>query len=96
VRLRACAIAGALLLAACDSKPLDWNTLAASRIRDQVPAAQITVLDAKTLEASVGGKTTRIDTAELQLLCNRGPKDCNYAFDQVVITLRGPAQVAPK
>jgi starvation-inducible outer membrane lipoprotein len=96
VRLRACAIAGALLLAACDSKPLDWNTLAASRIRNQVPAAQITVVDTRTLEANLGGKITRIDTAELQLLCNRGPKDCDYAFDQAVIALRGPAQVAPK
>jgi hypothetical protein len=89
-------LACALLLAACDSKPLDWNTLAASRIRDQVPAAQLKVLDAGTLEASLGGKTTRIDTAELQLLCNRGPKDCNYAFDQVVLALRGPAGEAPR
>lgn len=96
MRLRVCAIAGTLLLAACDSKPLDWNTLAASRIRDQVPAAQITVVDARTLEANLGGKTTRIDTAELQLLCNRGPKDCDYAFDQAVTALRGAAREAPK
>ena len=86
----------ALLLAACDGKPLDWNSLAASRIRDQVPGAEIKVVDAKTLDATFNGNTQRIDTAELSLLCNRGPKDCNRAFDEVIDKLRGPAKVAPK
>ncbi|HEX4326501.1 MAG TPA: hypothetical protein VH105_06755 [Burkholderiales bacterium] len=81
----------ALLGAACSNEAPDWNTLAASRIRNQIPEAQIQVIDAKTLEATIGAKTQRIDTAELQLLCNRGPKDCDYAFDQAVLRLRGPA-----
>jgi len=84
----------AVLLAACDSRPLDWNSLTASRIRDQVPGAQVIVIDAGTLEVKAAGKSQRIDTKELQTRCNRGPKDCDYAFDQIVTQLRG-AQ-APK
>ena len=87
--LPACVLAA--LCSGCDSKPLDWNTLAAARIRDQLPNAQVKVIDAKTLEASLDGKTTKVDTAELSLLCNRGPKECDYAFDQVILQLRGPA-----
>lgn len=82
----ACALA--FLASACDNKPLDWNTLASSRIRDQVPEAQVKVIDDKTLEASVAGKTLRIDTADLTLQCNRGTKDCDRAFEQVVLQLK--------
>ncbi|MDB5806626.1 MAG: hypothetical protein JWN73_3948 [Betaproteobacteria bacterium] len=88
---RALLLAGAALCAACSNEAPDWNTLAGARIRNQIPEAQITVIDAKTLEANTAGKTQRIDTAELQLLCNRGPKDCDYAFDQAVLQLRGSA-----
>jgi hypothetical protein len=83
-------LAAALLAGACSNEAPDWNTLAASRIRNQIPEAQIRVIDARSLEATIGAKTQRIDTAELQLLCNRGPKDCDYAFDQAVLQLRGP------
>jgi hypothetical protein len=79
----------AALLAACDSKPLDWNNLTASRIRDQVPGAEVIVIDANTLEVKTAGKSQRVDTKELQTRCNRGPRDCDYAFDQIVTQLRG-------
>ena len=61
---------------------------------DQVPGAQVTVIDANTLEAKAAGKSLRVDTAELQTRCSRGPKDCDYAFDQIVTQLRGAE--APK
>lgn len=76
------------LVAACGNSLPDWNTLTMSRLRDQVPEAQIQAVDAHTLEAVVKGKAVRIDTAELQTLCNRGPKDCDHAFDQLVLQLR--------
>ena len=87
----ACIAAVAPLLAACDSKPLDWNALVAARIGDQVPGAAIQAVDPKTLEARLNGKTLRIDTADLSLQCNRGTRDCDRAFEQVIVELRGPA-----
>ena len=82
---------GAILCAACSNEAPDWNQLASARIRNQLPEAQIRVVDARTLEATIAGQTRRIDSAELQLLCNRGPKECDYAFDQAVLQLRAPA-----
>jgi hypothetical protein len=84
------ALFSAAFLAACDSKPLDWNQLSTARIRDLVPGAQVTVLDAKTLKATAGAKSLDIDTAELQVRCGRGPKDCDRAFEDIALQLRGP------
>jgi hypothetical protein len=83
----------AALCAACSNGAPDWNTLVGSRLRNQIPQAQFQVIDAHTLEASVDGRATRIDTAELQTRCNRGAKDCDYAFDQLVLQLRGATPV---
>lgn len=92
MRLLLLLVIPAAVLAACDSKPLDWNQLSASRIRDLVPGVQVTVIDAKTLQASNGGKILSIDTAELQVRCGRGPKDCDRAFEDIALQLRGPEQ----
>jgi len=79
------------LAGACSNQAPDWNSLASARIHALLPDAQLMVVDARTLQATLGGRTQRIDTAELQLLCNRGPKDCDYAFEQAVLQLRAPA-----
>ena len=79
-----------VLAGACSNQAPDWNSLASARIHALLPDVQVKVVDARTLEATLGSRTQRIDTAELQLLCNRGPKDCDYAFDQAVLQLRSP------
>jgi len=85
------AVPVAALCAACDSRPPDWNSLIGARIRDQLPAARVQPVDDKTIEASLGGKTLRVDTAGIALQCNRGPRDCDRAIDEVLLELGGPA-----
>ena len=89
-------LAAALLCAACDSPPPDWNSLISARVRDQYPAAQVKVLDARTLEVTLGGKVLRFDSAEIALQCNRGPRDCDRAIDQVLLQMQGGAPEAGK
>jgi hypothetical protein len=79
-------------LSACDSKPPDWNSLVSARIRDQYPNAQIKVTGEKSLEATLNGKTIQVDTADLGLQCNRGPRDCDRAVDQVLLELGASAK----
>ncbi len=79
-------------LAACDSKPPDWNSLVSARIRDQYPNAQVKVTGEKSLEATLNGKTIQVDTADLGLQCNRGPRDCDRAVDQVLLELGAQAK----
>ena len=80
------------LCAACDSPPPDWNSLISARVRDQYPAAQVKVIDPHTLEATLNGKVLRFDSAEIALQCNRGPRDCDRAVDQVLLELVAQAK----
>jgi len=84
------------LCAACDSPPPDWNSLISARVRDQYPAAQVKVIDPHTLEATLNGKVLRFDSAEIALQCNRGPRDCDRAIDQVLLQMQGGAAEAAK
>ena len=93
---RLLAMAAALLCAACDSPPPDWNSLISARVRDQYPAAQVKVIDPHTLEATLNGKVLRFDSAEIALQCNRGPRDCDRAIDQVLLQMQGGAADATK
>ena len=81
-----------LLVAGCENKPPDWNSLVSARIRDQYPDAQVRVIGEKELQATLGGKTIRVDTADLGLQCNRGPRDCDRAVDQVLLELGAQAK----
>lgn len=95
-RLRHCiapiAAALCLLAAGCENKPPSWNDLVSTRIRDQYPNAQVKVTGEKELQATLDGKTIRVDTADLGLQCNRGPRDCDRAIDQVLLELGAQAK----
>lgn len=84
-----CVLAG---LTACDSKPPDWNSLVSARIRDQYPNAQVKVTGEQSLDATLDGRTVHVDTADLALQCNRGPRDCDRAVDQVLLELGARAK----
>jgi len=82
--------AALLLLVAC-SEPPSWQKLLASKITDQFPTYQ-------TEPAPNGGLTVKrpgqadktVDVDDIARFCQRGPKDCNYATDQMLLDLRGP------
>jgi hypothetical protein len=83
--------AGCLLLlcAACSNQPPDWSSLVAARIRDQYPDARVKVLSTHALQATLDSRTITVDTDEMALQCNRGPRDCDRSIDQVLLQLRG-------
>jgi hypothetical protein len=78
-----------LLCCACSNQPPDWSSLLSSRIRDQYPDTRIHVLSTHTLQATLDARTITVDTDEIALQCNRGPRDCDRAIDQVLLDLRG-------
>ena len=80
----------ALWLAAC-TEPPSWQKLLAIKITDQYPAYQAE-------PAANGGLTVRrpglpdvaVDVDDIARFCRRGPKDCNYATEQMLLGLRAP------
>ncbi len=79
-----------LVLTACTDAP-SWQKLLAAKILDQFPSYQVA-------PAPNGGLTVKrpgladswIDVEDIARFCRRGPKDCDYAADQMLLSLRGP------
>jgi hypothetical protein len=79
-----------LALAACTDPP-SWQKLLAIKIAGQYPSYQ-------TEPAPNGGLTVKrpgqadmaVDVADIARFCQRGPKDCDYAIDQMLLGLRAP------
>jgi hypothetical protein len=76
-------------LPAC-TEPPSWQKLLAIKITDQLPAF--------TAEPAPGGGLTvkrpglpdaPVDVDGIARFCQRGPKDCDYAIDQMLLELRG-------
>lgn len=78
-----------LLFAACSNEPPSWASLVSSRIRNQYPDTKIEVLSAHTLKATLDGRSLMVDLDDIGLQCNRGPRDCDHALDQVLLELHG-------
>ena len=83
------ALGGALALGAC-TEPPSWQKLLAIKIVDQYPTY--------TAEPAPGGGPTvkrpglpdvPVDVDAIARFCQRGPKDCDYATDQMLLELRG-------
>ena len=77
----------ALALTACGPPP-SWQKLIASRIAEQYP--QYTVqnrADGSLLVLRPGKAEAPVDVNAIAQFCQRGPKDCNYATDQMLLEL---------
>ena len=78
----------ALTLCACGEPP-GWQQLLTSKIKEQYP--QFTVHphpDGNLLVQRPGKASVPVDVQSIALHCQRGPKDCNYATDQMLLELR--------
>ncbi len=81
-------------LSACTEAP-SWQKLLTSKIKEHYPSYDVQAMPdgaLKVLRPNL--PDARIDVDEIALLCQRGPKDCNYATDQMLLGLQ-PANDTP-
>ena len=86
----AIALATPMLLAACTDPP-SWQTLLTAKITQQYPGYMVhRAPDGRLLVERPGLAAVPVDAEAIGRFCLRGPKDCNYATDQMLLELRGP------
>lgn len=88
-RVLACLLAS-MLLAGCN-EPFSWQRLMTSKITYEFPTYRVDEMaDGKLLVHRPGLKDATVDVEPIGKFCQRGPKDCSYATDQMLLELRGP------
>lgn len=79
------------LLAACGQKPPSWDDLLAGKITGQYPDYTVMVTAPGHLRVTRPNMPAQdVDVAPIAQHCLRGPKDCNYAVEQMLLVLRDP------
>jgi hypothetical protein len=82
-------LAAGLALCGC-TEPPSWQKLLATKITDQFPTYQPEPAPNGALTVKRPGQPDiRVDVDDIARFCQRGPKDCNYATDQMLLDLRG-------
>lgn len=76
------------LLFACTDAPT-WTKLLASKIAQQYPGYSVkTTDDGNLLVVRPGLPAVPVDAHAIGRFCQRGPKDCNYATDLMLLELQ--------
>jgi len=79
-----------LMLVACSGEPPSWQKLLASKITEQYPNYQAQPApNGGLLVQRPGLAPIPVDVNAIAQFCQRGPKDCDYATDQMLLELRG-------
>lgn len=77
-----------VVVAAC-TEPVSWQTLLAAKIAQQYPGYQVRqTADGALLVERPGLAALPVDVNAIAQFCQRGPKDCNYATDRMLLDLR--------
>lgn len=77
------------LLCAC-TEPPSWQRLLTLKITEQYPDYKVqTTASGGLLVERPGKSTLPVDADAIGRFCQRGPKDCNYATDQMLLELGG-------
>ena len=85
------AMGAAVLLAACGQSPPSWDILLSGKVLGQYPTYTVTVPEAGQLRVERPGMPTKtLAVNPIAQHCLRGPKDCNYAVEQMLVELRDP------
>ena len=75
-------------LSAC-TEPPSWQKLLASKIKEHYPSYDVQAMPDGALRVlRPNFPDARINVEEIAQLCQRGPKDCNYATDQMLLSLQ--------
>jgi hypothetical protein len=88
LRLKGLFLAAALaLISACSEAPT-WQRLLTLKITEQYPSYKVrTTANGGLLVERPGKSTLPVDADAIGRFCQRGPKDCNYATDQMLLEL---------
>ena len=85
------AIGATVLFAACGQSPPTWDNLLSGKVVGQYPTYTVTVPVAGQLRVERPGLPAKtIAVNPIAQPCLRGPKDCNYAVEQMLLELRDP------
>lgn len=75
------------VLAAC-TEPPGWQKLLTLKITEQYPGYKVkTMPDGSLLVERPGLASLPVDAEAIGRFCLRGPRDCNYASDQMLLGL---------
>ena len=89
--LRLAWLASLAWLAACGQQPPSWDKLLAGKITGQYPDYVVAVTTPGHLRVTRPNMPAQdVDVAPIAQHCLRGPKDCNYAVEQMLLVLRDP------
>lgn len=85
------AVAAAITLTACGQQPPSWDSLLAGKINGQYPDYRVSVTQPGHLLVERPGMPPQtVEVAPMALHCTRGPRDCGYAVEQMLLGLRDP------
>lgn len=77
-----------VLAAGCNQPAPSWQSLIAGKISDQYPAYRVLPAPGDGLVVERPGTASiPVDVAAIAAFCRRGPKDCDYAVDQLLLRL---------
>jgi hypothetical protein len=80
-----------VMLASC-TEPVSWQKLLSARIAQQYPGYEVRhTADGGLLVVRPGLPVVPVDVDAIARFCQRGPKDCNYATDRMLLDLRPPS-----
>jgi hypothetical protein len=89
IRRLACLLAVSLLVGC--QEPFSWQRLMASKITYEFPTYRVDELaDGRLLVHRPGAADVTVDVEPIGRFCQRGPKDCSYSTDEVLLQLGGP------
>ena len=75
-------------LSACTEAP-SWQKLLSLKIKEHYPSYDVQATPDGALKVSRPNlPEAQVNVEEIAQLCQRGPKDCNYATDQMLLTLQ--------
>ena len=81
----------ALLMAVAGcTEPPSWQQLLTAKIAQQYPSCRVQpAQDGTVMVQRPGQADLPVDVDAIARFCQRGPKDCNYAIDQMLLQLNG-------
>ena len=89
MKMRMAVALTAALLGACGQGPPSWDRLLAGKIEGQYPDYRVTVSAPGVLAVSRPGLSGQtVNVPPIAQHCLRGPKDCNYAVEKMLLMLR--------
>ncbi len=80
-------------LPACDSRPASWDTVLLQRITQERPDCIASTPAPGDIALRCGASAEQhVVVAPIAQFCQRGPRDCEYAIDEVIKALPAPAR----